>query len=441
MRIAWPEFAGTRDIDYHPLFRGYLSRSVWRFYTHALTPTGLWFAGLTTLLGFVAISGSLDLPLFIPFCYASGIWAGAFFYMLVFPPRVHIQAAHANRVGVDEILPVDVEIQQLRRWAPPLCIVPHGLHPAMDPVPPKGVDFPLLGREERSRARLGLRCKKRGLFRLKGFRVQSDFPYGILHAYRIYPLESSLLVYPRFTSLSHFQLPVGRRYQPGGIAFASSLGDSFELIGTREYREGDNPRDIDWRATGRLNKPVVREYREEYFLRVAVILDTHIPDVGRDALGRVRSSPTSRSLKEAFERAVSLTAAVSDKMARDDYLVDLFAAGPNLYHLTAGRSIAYLDQILDILACVEESPIAPFATIEPELFDHLAQVTAVVCLLLDWDETRRAFIQRIQDSGAAVKVIFVRDEPFTLDPNFDDALLGRSRFITREEFDQGIQEI
>jgi len=146
-------------------------------------------------------------------------------------------------------------------------------------------------------------------------------------------------------------------------------------------------------------------------------------------------------LKEAFERAVSLTAAVSDKMARDDYLVDLFAAGPNLYHLTAGRSIAYLDQILDILACVEESPIAPFATIEPELFDHLAQVTAVVCLLLDWDETRRAFIQRIQDSGAAVKVIFVRDEPFTLDPNFDDALLGRSRFITREEFDQGIQEI
>ena len=50
--------------------------------------------------------------------------------------------------------------------------------------------------------------------------------------------------------------------------------------------------------------------------------------------------------RESFERAVSVAASVADFMARQEYLVDLFAAGPNLYHLTAGRSLAYLDQIL-----------------------------------------------------------------------------------------------
>ncbi len=47
-------------------------------------------------------------------------------------------------------------------------------------------------------------------------------------------------------------------------------------------------------------------------------------------------------------------------MARQEYLVDIFAAGPDLYHLMAGRSLAYLDQILDILASVDGSEEEPF---------------------------------------------------------------------------------
>ena len=59
-----------------------------------------------------------------------------------------------------------------------------------------------------------------------------------------------------------------------------SLGESFEFIGNREYRDGDSIRDIDWRATARLSRAIVREYREEYFMRVAVILDIKTPGSG-----------------------------------------------------------------------------------------------------------------------------------------------------------------
>ena len=173
----------------------------------------------------------------------------------------------------------------------------------------------------------------------------------------------------------------------------SQLGESFEYLGNRDYREGDNPRDIDWRATARATRPIVREWVEEYMLRAAVILDTHIPA----SLGR----KPAQHRREDFKRGVCICAAVSDYMARQDYLVDLFAAGPDLYHLTAGRSLAYLDQILDILACVEESSAEPFDAIEPHIGALLERLSTVICVFLDWNPVRRNFALRLRSGNRA----------------------------------------
>ncbi len=206
---------------------------------------------------------------------------------------------------------------------------------------------------------------------------------------------------------------------------SSDLGESFEYIGNREYREGDSIRNIDWSATARLGTPIVREYRDEYFLRVGVVLDTHLPHgSGNDA-------------KDEFECAVSVCASVADFMARADYLVDLFAAGPNLYHLTAGRSLAYLDQILDILACVEESKDEPFSTLEPAISDYLSRLTTVVCVFLDWSITRREFVAKLSMEGSAVKVIIVRDRPCTLTPELNERLT----LISRAAIEAGLEEL
>src|SRR5207302_1786452 len=158
----------------------------------------------------------------------------------------------------------------------------------------------------------GLQCARRGLYGLNGYRVDSDFPFGLLSASRKFRESRPLTVYPRFTPLERFHIPVGRSYQPGGVALASIVGESTEFVGNREFREGASVRHIDWRAPARHDKPIVREYREEYFVRVAVILDTHIP--ARAPAGR----------RDDFERAVSVCAAVSDYIARQEYLVDIF---------------------------------------------------------------------------------------------------------------------
>ena len=104
-------------------------------------------------------------------------------------------------------------------------------------------------------------------------------------------------------------------------------------------------------------------------------------------------------------------------MANQEYVIDLFAAGPNLYHLTAGRSLAYLEQILDILACVEESGEEPLATVAPEIQEYIDRLTTVVCILLDWDTVRQGFVESLRESGAGVRVFVVSDEDISVPPD------------------------
>jgi uncharacterized protein (DUF58 family) len=373
-------------------------------------------------------ANTLDIQTYTPVAYLVCIWFVALLAAVISYPRVLASTRFADRIRAGETLPVELEITQLRRWRQQLTIVPHRLPPGLDPAQPDGVRLPSVARGEVARVSLGITCRERGLHAWYGFRVETDFPFGIFRAYRTLPGEHSVLVTPRFTPLARLVVPTGRRYQPGGIAMASHLGDSFEFIGNREYREGDNLRDMDWRATARLNRPIVREYREEYFLRVGVVLDTYLPH-GSSAADR-----------DNFERGVSIAAAVSDYMARSDYIVDLFAAGPNLYRLTAGRSLAYIDKILEILACVEGNPEEPFETIEPEIVEGLAQITSVVCILLDWNERRSLFVQQLIACGAGLKVIVVRDGPCTLDP-YEADLPGGVVVVTRERFTSGLEEL
>src|SRR6202008_1442681 len=108
-----------------------------------------------------------------------------------------------------------------------------------------------------------------------------------------------ITVVPAFQTIRHFELPVSRRYQPGGVMMSSGLGHSPEYVGNREYTPGEPARRLDFKAWARTGKPVVREYQEEYYSRIALVLDTFVP-------GRFRRGQEHPQ----FEAAVSLTAAI-----------------------------------------------------------------------------------------------------------------------------------
>lgn len=244
-----------------------------------------------------------------------------------------------------------------------------------------------------------LAVSRRGRYVLRGPRLASTDPLGLLRSAGIVSPDQVLLVYPRFYTMDQFAVPLGRRYQPGGIPLSSNTGDAIEFIGTREYREGDPVRNIHWRSWARRGAPVVKEHQEEYFCRIALILDTFL-----------LKKPSVREL-ETFEAAISVVASIADHFSRSEFVVDILAAGPDVYEVSAGRSLAYLENILDVLSCLEPCHDPPFETIGPHLFERLSQLTTVVAVLQDWDPAREAFLARVKALGTAVQAIIVHDGP------------------------------
>jgi uncharacterized protein (DUF58 family) len=428
-----PPLAGTHDAAFYRWTNQTGLVKAWNFFFQRMTSGGRWFAGATLAFFLIAAGSTLETQSYVPLCYAAALWLLAGIMMWWWRPRAGVQVRQAERVCVGEILPLEVQVSNNGRLTlHEARLLPHRLPPPFAAVPPSGVALEPLAPKASVTATVGVRATKRGVYTMRGVRVETAFPFGLLYAPRACNDARPLLVYPQFTPLQRLEIPTGRRHHPGGVALAATRGDSFEFWGNREWRQGDTLRDIDWRATARLRrpleKPVVREYREEFLLRVAVVLDTQVP-------------AGHKAENENFERAVSLCAACGDYMARQDYLVDIFAAGPQLYHLTTGRSLAYLDQILDILACVEPTEHAPFEQLEPEIAEHLGQITTVICVFLDWTMQRRAFVQHLLEQGVAVKVIIARDGACTFDPLSDSDVIGPVPVLSRADYERGVDEL
>lgn len=154
----------------------------------------------------------------------------------------------------------------------------------------KAVPVPDLPPGQEAEVELELVPSRRGILRFEGVTVARTDPLGLVRAFTRWPAAQSLLVLPRRYPLPPIALPGGRRYQQGGVAMASSVGDSEEFVSLREYRRGDPLRHIHWRSWAKVDKPIVKEFQDEFFVRHALILDTYL------------DHPTSPSFEGAIDQ-------------------------------------------------------------------------------------------------------------------------------------------
>jgi uncharacterized protein (DUF58 family) len=203
-----------------------------------------------------------------------------------------------------------------------------------------------------------------------------------------------LLVLPRRYPVARLQAPGHRRLQPGGVSLASSVGDSQEYMGLRNYRPGDSPRHIHWAAWARSGEPVVKEYQDEYFARQALVLDSY--------------APPERAAE--LEAAVSVAASLVEPLQGPDSLLDLMFVGERAYTFTAGRGLASSQGLLEILACVQPSRGTDFPVLTKAVLQHAPRLSACLCVLLAWDESRRELVARLRALALPVRVILIGGE-------------------------------
>jgi len=242
--------------------------------------------------------------------------------------------------------------------------------------------------------RLQLRPLRRGYLRLSAVLLSRPDPLGLFRAKTELACEQALLVLPKRYPVPHLDLPGRRQYQPGGMTLASSIGDSQEFIGLREYRSGDSPRNIHWPSWARSGKPQIKEYQDEFFTRHALILDSFAAD----------------SLDPRFEAAVSVAASLCESIQDGESLLDLIFVGIDAYCFTTGRGLAGTEQFLEILACARTCTDQPFERLEQSVSQRVGLMSAAICILLDFDEPRRAMIRHLEGDGLPLMVLLIASE-------------------------------
>jgi len=232
---------------------------------------------------------------------------------------------------------------------------------------------------------------RRGHVRFTGLTIARPDPLGLVHALKMIRLPQSLLVLPKRYPMPEIRLGGRRKYQPGGVALASSVGESEEFVALRDYRAGDPMRRIHWKSWARVGRPVVREYQDEFFVRHALVLDTF----------------TEREGHLAFEDAVSVAASIAVSVETQESLLDLMFVGPEAYCFTAGRGVGHTDRLLEVLACVGPCRDKPFRVLHRAVMERHASLSGCVCVLLAWDEARREFVRHLEALGTPTRVFVV----------------------------------
>jgi uncharacterized protein (DUF58 family) len=235
---------------------------------------------------------------------------------------------------------------------------------------------------------------RRGYLQFSRSSIARPDPLGLFRSIRRKPNPDTLLILPKTYRVPNLPLAGHRKYHHGGITHASTIGDSQEFLSLRDYQPGDPMRAIHWRSYAKRGTPVVKEFRDEYFVRHGLILDTFIE--GNSAA--------------KFEAAVSMAASFALSIENQDTLLDLMFIGTESYRFTTGRSFGKAANMLEILACVQPCQQQKFQQLFDLIRHSSGELSGLILILLDWDDKRQQMIQQLLMMNIPVFVFVIIDE-------------------------------
>jgi uncharacterized protein (DUF58 family) len=304
---------------------------------------------MPAFLLFAAWNRESDLLLFVG-VLAAVTAATAWVVPLVQLRGVAVRREQPASAREDEPFPWRLHIENTTRW-PRLLLefadaVPATLEANLAPRLCVGVLAPF----GRTTVEGKLRFPRRGLHRMGPLRIETAFPGGILLRARELP-ESivDVTVFPSLFPIARLDPPPGGRGPARfGTPVLQPAGDG-EFHGVREYRRGDSPRRIHWRASARHGALLVKELeRESATRRLVIALDTHhLFQAGSDR-------------EAAFEYAVRIAGSLARHCLANGWEVGL-ACGGRAPAIRPAGGAAHLSPILRALATVECDGTAPYS--------------------------------------------------------------------------------
>lgn len=202
-------------------------------------------------------------------------------------------------------------------------------------------------------------------------------PLGLAEKWAKASLTQTVRIYPALRTSEEQQIFLARSRQIElqlRQARQRGLGRDFESL--REYREGDDLRDICWTATARRGSLITRQYQTERSQPVWIVIDC-----GRLMRGSVHENDSAHT---KLDYACATAVALAQLALYSGDRVGLLAYGQSIQQrLLPGRGAAHLRQLIELLAQLRA---------EPSEADHL-RATAV----LNRFQPRRSLILWLTD--------------------------------------------
>lgn len=303
------------------------------------TREGWWFLIATLLLGLAAINAGLNLlflvwGMMLFLVLASGVLSELCLRHLAVSRKVPA-AIHAGSPYL-----MGISLSNRKRRLPSFSVEVEDLV-AGKPLDKRCYFLKLpAGRTQETAYRHQL--SKRGRHQLTGFRLSTKFPFGLIQKSRDVADARELLIYPALVRVPESVLRgFPATYGLGRHKWRSRSG---EFAGLRDYRPGDDPRDIHWRSTARRGVTLMRESEDDEGLEATILFDNLLGD----GIGM-----------ESFEEAVSLAASVATVLIQRGYRV---AFGARDVEIPPDGGPAQRSRILGFLALCE--PARPGTTIQ-----------------------------------------------------------------------------
>lgn len=235
---------------------------------------------------------------------------------------------------------------------------------------------------------------RRGVCSLHALRVLVPGPLGLF--YKRFCVEakdplSTLTILPQRYRVPEITLDGERQYQPRGVSLAAPVGQSEEFIGLREYRPGDQLKQVHWKSWARTGKPVVMEYADEFISRYALIVDTL----------------STKSTDTDMEEIISLAASFACSLDTQESLLDMLFVEKDAHCITSGRGTTQPEYFLEVLASLTHGSERSFESLEGLIDAHTREIGAAVVVLGEWDQRRKNLIHRLRCNGISLTVMVV----------------------------------
>ncbi|HZS48811.1 MAG TPA: DUF58 domain-containing protein [Blastocatellia bacterium] len=198
--------------------------------------------------------------------------------------------------------------------------------------------FPFIPRGSALRQHTRHTFEQRGYYKFHGFTLMTKFPIGFFKKSREVDAEGELVVYPKTQPISDFfhLLPIN----DGQFASRLKGSNGTDLYAIRQYEPSDVVRRIDWKATAKMSRLMVKDFTREDEWRINLVFDS----------SQVEKADYDFAAK--FEKGITLAASLTNHFIKEGAEVQLIIPGETVSY---GSGRDHLFRVLQKLAMLQPS--------------------------------------------------------------------------------------